>query len=151
MGGGAPGGGAAEVALRVSADVDDLAEELGVVRVHGLGHAPEGRDAARVVADHALRPADAARVHADGLEDDEPDAAARLLGVVVDVPLARQVLDAVVGRVRGHEDAVLQLDAADPDGREHVREGASSYQTSSSQIRPTVDVDDLPGDVPSLR
>src|SRR5262249_39920405 len=102
-------------------DVDDLTEEPGPVPVHGLHHAAEGGDAARVVTDHALGATDAGGMHANRLEDDEPHPTPRLLGVIVDVTLARQVIDPVVRRVGGDEDAIAQLEAADAIGSEDVR------------------------------
>ena len=121
-GGRAPGGRAPEVALSVPPDVHDLAEEPRPLGVHGVGDSTEGGDAAGIVADHALRAADAGRMDPDRLEDDEPGAAARLLRVIVDVPVAGQVIDAVVGRVGRHEDPVAQLHRPDAERREHVRE-----------------------------
>ena len=97
---------APEVSLGVPTDVDDLAEELRAVIVDRVGDAPEPRDAAGIVADHALRATDARRVHADRLEDDEADPTPGLLGVIVDVPLAREVVVPVVRGVGGDEDAV---------------------------------------------
>ena len=56
----------------------------------------------------------------DRLEDDEADPTPGLFGVIVDVPLARQVVVPVVGGVGGDEDAVSQLDRPDAERREDV-------------------------------
>jgi hypothetical protein len=61
----------------------------------------------------------------DRLEDDEADSTPGLLGVIVDVPLARQVVVTVIGGVGGDEDAVTQLDRSDAERREDVGETTS--------------------------
>ena len=106
-------------------DVDDLAEEARAVIMNGAGNARERRDAAGIVPDHTLSATDTRRVNPDRLEDDEADPASGLLGVIVDVPLARQVVIPVVGGVGGDKDTVAQLDRSDAERREDVGETTS--------------------------
>ena len=106
-------------------DVHDLAEEPRALTLNRVGDAPEPRDAAGIVADHALSATDARRMNPDRLEDDEADPTPGLLGVIVDVPFARQVVITVVGGVGADEDAVSQLDRSDAERREDVGETTS--------------------------
>ena len=61
----------------LAAAVEELHEEPGAARVHGVGDAREPLDDARVVAGDRVAGQQAARVHRRGLDADQPGAAAR--------------------------------------------------------------------------
>jgi hypothetical protein len=66
------------------------------------------------------------------LEDDETDSAPSLLGMVVNVPLARQMIVPVVGGVGGDEDAIAQLDRPDAERRKDVGEAVWGHGAAIS-------------------
>ena len=88
------GGGPGRQVDLLAPAVEELYEETGAARMHGLGDARETLDDARVVAGHGVPGQQAARVHRRGLDADQPGAAAGSRGVVGDEVIPGQpVLD----------------------------------------------------------
>ena len=106
--------------------VEQLPEDLAAVLVHRLGQPPIARHA-RLRRHQHVRGVFRGLVDAGGLHDDEPGAALGARLVIGDQRIVRHAAGDQRGVVAGRENAVLDLQSADADGREQMREGSRCH------------------------
>ena len=107
---------AGDFAVPLHAVVVELCEDLGVVFVNGAGEPLEPRNHVRFIDVHQLVIGVIRGMDAHLLGDDQADAALGPLPVIIDMPVADQIVHRVVGHVGGKIDPVGHHRRADFEG-----------------------------------